>query len=280
MNVTRNQRTVDVIIPTWNSGEMLEEVLAAIRKHIDPDGILVVDRNSLDETQEIARKFGCEVLTDTTSLGSARMTGISSSRADFIIFIDDDIIIHEGFMEKLMQFMDDDTGAVQGAPLPIEPGQRKRTREKWENLTRKKGFFILKSGERGYTNCTIIKRDLISNVQIADLNSFEDWVIANLVLKRGYSWKFVPVYVDHHHIVNSVISKYGWNGAGVWNLARTRRMRKMKAIGYFVRYAANHPFDMIDDLRYDDPKNFFFHLKALVGAILSPLYLIKEYSRN
>jgi hypothetical protein len=57
-------------------------------------------------------------------------------------------------------------------------------------------------------------------------------------------------------------------------------MRKMKAIGYFVRYAANHPFDMIDDLRYDDPKNFFFHLKALVGAILSPLYLIKEYSRN
>jgi glycosyltransferase involved in cell wall biosynthesis len=280
MQLSKYTETMDVIIPTWNSDEILEMVLAGVMKHIHPNRIIIVDRNSDDRTCEIAKDFGCNLLTDSVSLGSARLLGISSSNAEFIAFIDDDIIIHEGFRDNLMKFMDDSTGAVQGTALSIEHHRRKRGKERWENLTRERGFFLLKPGERGYTNCTIIRRKLISDVQIKDLNSFEDWVISNHIIGKGFSWKFVPVYVDHHHVVKSIVSKYGWNGAGVWNLARTDRLSMPKALRYFTRYAAAHPVDMLDDIRLNDKDNLIYHSKAFIGALLSPLYTIKQFSRE
>ncbi|NYT12079.1 MAG: glycosyltransferase family 2 protein [Methanomassiliicoccales archaeon] len=280
METNSNSEAMDVIIPTWNSSDILDMVLEGVREHIHPNRIILVDRNSTDKTLDIAKEFDCDVLTDTVSLGSARMLGISSSSAEFVAFIDDDIVIHEDFREKLMEFMDNETGAVQGTALSTEPRLRRRMKDRWEKLTKEKGFFLLKPGQRGYTNCTILRRRLLSGLQIEDLNSFEDWVIANHILEEGYSWKITPVYVDHHHVVKSVVSKYGWNGAGIWNLAKTGRLSISKTLRYFTRYAATHPLDMVVDLRLDDRENFIYHFKALVGVMLSPLYTVKKFLRD
>ena len=86
-----------VIVPTWNSATRLERALDTVKRNLRPGKVVIVDRESEDTTRQIAERQGAEVLTDTVSLGSARMKGVRASGSEWVCFVDDDISIPEGF---------------------------------------------------------------------------------------------------------------------------------------------------------------------------------------
>lgn len=84
---------VSVIVPTYNSGQTLNECLSALASQNYKDiEIIVTDSFSKDKTKEIARKFTDKII-DALSLALARKRGVELSRGKYILFLDSDQII-------------------------------------------------------------------------------------------------------------------------------------------------------------------------------------------
>ena len=114
-----NNEKVDVLIRTFNSAITLERCLRSITEYIPYSRIIIADHNSTDNTQEIARTFNAEILTEEVGLGFATKLLISKARANYILFVDGDIeIVKQGFVEEsLKKLKSDKIGAVVGCAL-------------------------------------------------------------------------------------------------------------------------------------------------------------------
>ncbi len=91
-----------IIIPAWNEAACIEQTLSAINTacrevHSDLqfDGeVIVVDNNSTDQTAEIARANGANVVFEPVNqIAKARNTGARSARGQWLLFVDADTII-------------------------------------------------------------------------------------------------------------------------------------------------------------------------------------------
>ena len=88
-----SQRRITVVIPAYNEARFIGSVILQLLKH--PLQVLVVDDGSEDETAEIARAAGAEVISLPTNQGkgTALNTGLaqaSQSHPDAIVLIDAD----------------------------------------------------------------------------------------------------------------------------------------------------------------------------------------------
>ena len=94
-----------VIIPTKNEEKFIGRLLESIRdQNIQPDKIVVADKSS-DDTAEIARSFGAEVVegVDDGHIGKGRNNGTRYINSEIIFFIDADVIVPPGFFEKAIE---------------------------------------------------------------------------------------------------------------------------------------------------------------------------------
>ena len=264
---------IDVVMPTLNSSRTLAEAVTKVKTHLKPKRIVVVDGGSKDGTQRIAKDLGCEVLVDASSLGSARMTGIKACDSELICFVDDDIYISQGFREKMLGYLDDRTGAVQGIALLLESHARSRSLEYLKRRFAGREYLELKRNERGYTNATLVRRPLLVDLDISDMDAYEDLVIARHVIDKGFLWKVVPVYVDHDHRARANLFRSAWNYAGVWNLGRTGRLSMGETVTMFAKFAYSHPVEMVHALRRSDMEALKMHTKLLLGALVSPFFV-------
>lgn len=92
-----------IVIPTYNEGKYLPRLLGSIKSQ-DFSGleIIVSDAPSTDDTQAIARKFGCRIVMPSSLPSIARNLGARAAKADTIIFLDADNILPPGFLRKLL----------------------------------------------------------------------------------------------------------------------------------------------------------------------------------
>ncbi len=269
---------VEVVIPTWNSERMLEKCLEAIRRYLSPERIIIVDRASKDRTQEIARAYDCTVLIDVRSLGSARMKGIEEARSDWIAFIDDDIVIDETFKD-LFKFVDDRTGAVQGIAIPPDGEARKKALSEIEQRFRAAphGFIDLGMRDRGYTNVTITRKDLLTDLDISDMNAYEDWTISRHVLKKGFRWKVVPIFADHLHIEKRTLYKSAWNTGGLFNMTLTGRLPLPELMYHYGRRLLGEYKAMLAAAGTEDGRS---RVTSFVGCVVGPVFPLLRMKRK
>ena len=79
-----------VVIPTFNEGESIGAVVAALPREI-VDRVIVVDGGSVDDTLEEARRTGAELITVGRGYGRACLAGAQAAdNADIIVFMDGD----------------------------------------------------------------------------------------------------------------------------------------------------------------------------------------------
>lgn len=234
--------TVDVVIPTWNSARTLGRTLESIETEIHPSRTIIIDRDSEDGTIEIAKSHGCVILRDLVSLGSARMKGIRESNTEWIVFIDDDIIVTTNFLARMERFIDDDTGAIWSPCLSVVEPHRSAFLASYERIFKKKDSYSLHPMDRGYTNATLVRRNLILDLDISDMNAWEDWVITQRVLGSGKRWLVVRVYSDHNHQAADLWENDSWNSAGILNLGRTGRIKPYQAVAYYIGLLCRHIF--------------------------------------
>lgn len=101
---------ISIIICTYNREKYIGKVLEALAKQNYSDyEIIVVDNNSTDATPQIAKDFkqshpelNITLCSETKQgLSHARNCGITQAKGDFLVFLDDDAIPCENYLEKL-----------------------------------------------------------------------------------------------------------------------------------------------------------------------------------
>lgn len=93
---------ISVVINTYNAEQYLDKVLEAVK---DFDETLICDMESTDRTQEIARQWGCRVVTfpkgDAVSAEPARTFAIQSAACHWVLVVDADEIVTPELREYL-----------------------------------------------------------------------------------------------------------------------------------------------------------------------------------
>lgn len=121
---------VGLIIPTLNAGGHFRKLLEQINSQTLPTKKLLVDSDSTDGTDALAKKFGFEVIRVLRSEfhhGATRQFALEhlleKNPCDVVIFLTQDVFLHDenSFAELVKVFSEDDSvGLSYGRQLPHE----------------------------------------------------------------------------------------------------------------------------------------------------------------
>lgn len=120
---------VSVIIPTYNRSALLRDAVESVlgQNFSNPFEIVIVDNNSQDDTETVARALVDEhpgkinyVRETEQGNAHARNRGVRTARGTVIAFIDDDVAVESEWLTTLLQALDSrsDLSFVGGRVLP------------------------------------------------------------------------------------------------------------------------------------------------------------------
>lgn len=93
---------LSIIIPTLNEENYLPGLLASINERDFKDyEIIIADAGSKDSTLEIARHYGCVVVSGGLP-ATGRNIGAKAAKGDVLLFLDADTMLPESFLGKSM----------------------------------------------------------------------------------------------------------------------------------------------------------------------------------
>jgi len=109
--------SISIIIPVFNDASVLEKNLQNLLrlKYPNLEILIIYSTKSTDKTAEIASHFAQEnknirIFQENTSKGNALNIGIKNAKSEFLLFLDSDTFIYDGFIEGLMPyFFNDET---------------------------------------------------------------------------------------------------------------------------------------------------------------------------
>ncbi|KHS98741.1 glycosyltransferase [Pectobacterium aroidearum] len=113
-----------VVIPTYNAGNMWDEVISSIKKQsMQPEKVIVIDSNSTDGTVLMARNAGFYVHSIQKQYfdhGGTRTKALELVETDLVIYMTQDAILHdnESIARLISCFRHENVGAVYGRQLP------------------------------------------------------------------------------------------------------------------------------------------------------------------
>ena len=105
---------LDIVVPTYNRGPFLRQLLRSLLRAAPPDGmavrVFVVDNNSSDDTTqviaEVAADFGSRLqhsVERRPGKSHALNTGIAMGAGDLVAFLDDDEVVSPGWYRAIAQ---------------------------------------------------------------------------------------------------------------------------------------------------------------------------------
>jgi hypothetical protein len=105
---------VSVVIPAYNGGRHLGQVLTALHRADGDTPVVVVDAGSTDDTPEVAVAHGAHVIRLGQRAGpaQARNVGAAEVSADIVLFLDADCVPHSDVIERVRQAFGDDPELV------------------------------------------------------------------------------------------------------------------------------------------------------------------------
>src|SRR3989338_9641304 len=85
---------ISCIIPAYNEGVRIKNVLRAVYKHPLIDEVIVVDDGSKDNTKDIVKEFeGIKlIIQENKGKSQAVAAGVSQAEGDLLFFLDADLI--------------------------------------------------------------------------------------------------------------------------------------------------------------------------------------------
>jgi glycosyltransferase involved in cell wall biosynthesis len=260
---------VSVVIPTRNRRDLLIEAIHSVRSIAGPDldlEILVVDNGSNDDTEQVARSLGAQVLhCSIPGPAATRNVGIRAAQGDFIAFLDDDDLWLPGQLRAQLALLDarPDLDACFGQVLPTDaegcplgdlyPSELSPDGDVFEEL-------LYRWPQIGSLVVRASVRDSVG-YQDESLLTAEDWDwLLRIALRHrvghvrvpGLLFRARPIATAYEDATNRsrvdvdrrVFWRYAWRGRG--RLSSLRRVWRAALrydgvyAGYFVRSAAMH----------------------------------------
>lgn len=126
---------LSIIIPTYNEEKYIPKLLQSIKEQDFSDyEIIVADADSTDNTREIAESYGCNVVTGG-SPAAGRNNGAKAARGDYLLFLDADVILTEGYIESaLNEFIENNQGIGITQLMPLSERRKDKILHDFANL--------------------------------------------------------------------------------------------------------------------------------------------------
>lgn len=220
----KNLPKISVITPTLNAGKQIDEAFKRVREQDYPQDkieIIIADGGSIDNTRQIALKYGAQILENSLITSEAgKAVGIKAATGEFVLLLDsDNYIVGQDWLRRAAAPMIEDQSIVGSEPLTFasQPGDGYITRYtammgmgdplmyflgtydrtcilsgKWTGLPIKfedKGDYLKLHLERGPiptigANGTCLRKSVFDKVKIEDY-LFDIDVLADMIDKTG-----------------------------------------------------------------------------------------------
>ena len=105
---------ISIIIPTLNESENLRLLLSDLLPQAAEKEIIVVDAESTDTTQNVAKDAGVKLLTSPRGRGQQLAQGVAASRGDLLLFLHADCRFPADGLSLLEQELEKNTKAIGG----------------------------------------------------------------------------------------------------------------------------------------------------------------------
>ena len=218
-----NRTYVDVVMCTWNSNKpYLERCLKSVKREIPVHHFIVVDRYSQDGTVETIKKHFDSVIVECSNenLAIARMIGINLVDTEYFVFVDSDIELPKGWFRRIISYIDSKVGACHDHGYVPQLSTISKW-YKWHGLDKRLIINVTQknaSNYRGCTHSTVVKTSLVKDWKpSAYLSAYEDWMLLNHVVNKGYTWRIINQYTVRHHTPRNFregLKKVKWTYAG------------------------------------------------------------------
>jgi len=203
---------ISVIIPAYNSESSIERCVSSLKSQNFPKEkyeIIVVDDGSKDNTVQLAKNAGADIVVSAAhnSSGKARNIGVKHANGKILAFIDSDCIAKEGWLETIEK----ELVANEAIGGPILNGKTDSTVAWAEYLMEFSEFHEYK--KRSIVNfvpacnlvCTKKAFELVGGFQEGRLT--EDVLFGHSLKKAGFKIIFVPE-LQIHHLCGTNFDKY------------------------------------------------------------------------
>lgn len=229
MNNLQHISSLIIYLPAFNEEDNIKDVIEGLPKNLSGVGyinILVVDDGSIDQTSEIARKMGVEVISHQSNLGlgvafqSAIQYALEKG-VDVFVSIDSDGQFDPKYIPAMIALIQEGKADLvtgnrfsEGRPqkMPWIKYWGNIQVSKLVNLVTGKKFQDVSCGYRAYSNEALLHLNLFGSF------SYTHEVILNLAFK-GLSIKEYPIpvkyFVQRESRIASSIPKYAVNASKI-----------------------------------------------------------------
>lgn len=194
----------DIIIPSWNQSDYVINCLKSIKEHSNDYRVIFVDNGSLqtelDLIYPVLDTLPNRIISLEENLGFIKATnvGILHSDAPYIVLMNNDTEAVQGWLEKLVQPLEENKFVGLSGPLTTTPNS-------WQGVypKDKNGYVIRKTGMLAFF-CTMFKREVFETVGLLD-ESFgvgfgDDDDYCKRCLDFGWELSLVQdLIIPHHH---------------------------------------------------------------------------------
>jgi N-acetylglucosaminyl-diphospho-decaprenol L-rhamnosyltransferase len=127
---------ITAVMVSYNSATVLPDCIDALRQHLEPEQVIVVDNASADTSVRVARDLSTEVIANSSNLGygSACNLGASAAKHDIVMFLNPDVCITSVDTTVLREFASrSPLGLVAPRTLVVgEPGHHEPALRKYQ----------------------------------------------------------------------------------------------------------------------------------------------------
>ncbi len=119
---------LSIIIPAFNEERLIERCLQSIAASLAvmltpsfTSEIIVVDNNSTDNTANLARLAGAQVVFEPVNqIGRARNAGAAVATGDWLLFLDADSVLNPGLLAAILRLIEDGKSVGCGSTLYMQ----------------------------------------------------------------------------------------------------------------------------------------------------------------
>ena len=253
---------VDVFIMTRNSARFLDGCLRSVEHGVNVNRLIVIDGGSTDDTLEIARHHGAEIINDGgLGLGYARKLAADLCESEWICFIDADVELLKDWHNRMMRYATPDVGAIVSIALtaPLNEYERRIARIINHRRTRRKACNLMGRSAWGFTGASLIRNSLLSDLMMPPVKCMEDYVITQHILRRA-RWLWVPVFIRHY----DRFSERPDRSSQTW--ATARFIRLMGTIRFLIRRTTLAMKSLLISIAYREPLYFIHYIRDTIYA--------------
>ena len=171
----RRSKSISVIVPTCNEESFLSELIESLaQSRVAPDQVLIADGRSTDQTNELARALGCEVIeTKTRGRGAQMAAALPQATGDVLVFAHADMRFEPDTIPRILTALHSSGigfGAV-GNRFAMCQGEKAVNLAFIQRLNHLRARF---GGISFGDQCQFATRDHIDRVGFPDLQLMED----------------------------------------------------------------------------------------------------------